>query len=257
MPPIKILFLGANPEKTGPFLRLDRELRGIEDHLRKADVIERVEIESHMAMRYKDLAPTLLRFKPNIVHISAHGTEQGSIWLEDEVGKRHRVSASVLAEMLRSLRDDIRCVVLNGCWTAKQAEVIAREIDCVVGMQHPISDSAAIRFTAGFYVALVSGKSVQDAFDVGRAEIKAGNLPEETTPQLVTKSGVNAADIVFQSSDIPTPTNQSTEGAKIEGADVAGVIDLRGADFSGSKGVTITGVQINDKERNAPDNDES
>ncbi len=41
------------------------------------------------------------------------------------------VPADALSSLFSLLKDDIRCVVLNACYSADQAEAIAQEIDCV------------------------------------------------------------------------------------------------------------------------------
>jgi hypothetical protein len=90
-------------------------------------------------------------------------------------------------------------VVLNACWSQRHAKVIAKTVDCVVGMTHQVSDTAAIHFVAGFYRSLGDGGSVQQAFDLGCGQLLAatGDQPvsEARTPRLLTKRGVNAADV--------------------------------------------------------------
>jgi hypothetical protein len=88
-------------------------------------------------------------------------------------------------------------VVLNACWSAEQAEAIAQEIDVVVGMKRAITDSAAIEFAGGFYQGLGFGRNVQEAFRLGRIQIDLANLPEDATPQMLTRPGVDASSITF------------------------------------------------------------
>ena len=77
---IKILFLAANPIGTSQ-LRLDEEVRGIEQALRQSEYRERFEIKQHWAVRVIDLQDYLLWHKPNIVHFSGHGVNQAkSYW---------------------------------------------------------------------------------------------------------------------------------------------------------------------------------
>ena len=56
------------------------------------------------------------------------------------------------------LRDNIRCVVLNACYSEAQAQAIAEAIDCVVGMTSAVGDDAAIEFATAFYRALGYGE---------------------------------------------------------------------------------------------------
>jgi hypothetical protein len=157
---------------------------------------DRFDIEQQWAVKYNDLSQALLRYEPHIVHFSGHGSDQGSLFLADQSGKRHKVRASSLADLF-SLFSSIRCVVLNACWSAEQAEAIAQEIDVVIGMKRVISDSAATEFAGAFYQGLGFGRSVQDAFRLGRVQIDLANLPEEATPQILTRPGVDASSITF------------------------------------------------------------
>lgn len=190
-----ILVLASNPRDTTA-LRLTEEVDAIRAQLFDTDFGDQFKLEHERAVGPSELRRALLKRKPRIVHFSGHG-EAGAIALENKQGKSHLVPGETLARLFRVLRDSVRCVVLNACWSAEQADAIAKEIDCVVGMTKPIGDRAAIDFSSGFYQALGFGRSVRDAFDWGCSAIDLDNIPEEDTPKLITKPGVNAADIKF------------------------------------------------------------
>ncbi|MCB0165312.1 MAG: TIR domain-containing protein [Anaerolineae bacterium] len=192
----RILVLAANPLDTD-ILRLGAEVRTIEERLRAADFGHRFQVISHWAVRYKDLSEYLLRHQPHIVHFCGHGNKGGKLVLEDETGFGQTVTAKALQLLFRVLKDNIRCVVLNACLSLSQAEAIANEIDCVVGMAAKIGDEAALGFAGGFYRALGYGRNVQLAFDLGCNEIDLAKLEGEAIPQLLVKPGVNAANITF------------------------------------------------------------
>ena len=94
------------------------------------------------------------------------------------------------------LKDNIRCVVLNACYSEGQAEAIAQHIDCVVGMSRAISDPAAMGFATAFYQALGYGRDVKTAFDLGCAQIDLESLGEQNTPKLLALR-INPKDLVF------------------------------------------------------------
>ncbi len=193
---VRILFLAANPKET-PKLRLDEEIRTIDERLRSADFRERFELVSAWAVRYSDLSEYLLRYSPDIVHFSGHGSSSGAIVLEDKRGSEHQVSASILKELFSILRENVRCVVLNACWSVQQADALADEIDCVVGMGRSIGDRAAIEFASGFYRALGYGRSVEQAFKLGCLEINLANIPQSDVPQLRSRKGCDPAQAYF------------------------------------------------------------
>jgi hypothetical protein len=132
-----------------------------------------------------DLQECLLRFKPHIVHFSGHGSEEGEIYLQDSSGLSKPVSEKSLGKLFAVLKDNIRCVVLNACYSRTQADAIAAHIDAVVGMSTAIGDQAAISFSAAFYQALAYGRDLQTAFDLGTIQIDLEAIPEEETPQLI------------------------------------------------------------------------
>jgi hypothetical protein len=68
----KILFLAANPIGTGR-LRLDEEVRGIDEGLRLAQHRQDFELVHRWAVRPKDIRQALLEENPAIIHFSGHG----------------------------------------------------------------------------------------------------------------------------------------------------------------------------------------
>ena len=111
-PPVRILFLAANPRDTDP-LRLGEEVRTIDERLREADYRDRLDLVPHFAVRLEDLSRSLLRYKPHLVHFSGHGSPSGAIILEDAAGRSSEVSPKALGALFGILRDNLRCVVLR------------------------------------------------------------------------------------------------------------------------------------------------
>ena len=180
-----ILFLAANPADTVR-LRLDQEVRGIDAALRQADHRDSFELEQHWAVRAADLQGLLLRYQPEVVHFSGHGSEAGEIMLEDNTGKARPVSREGLSRLFSVLKDNIRVVVLNACYSEPQAEAIAQHVDCVIGMKDAMGDTAAASFSAAFYQALAYGRSVQTAFDLACNQVLLEGLEDENVPQLLS-----------------------------------------------------------------------
>ena len=99
------------------------------------------------------------------------------------------MSAQSLAALFTILKDNLRCVVLNACYSEVQARAIVEHIECVVGMSRAVTDAAAIDFAAAFYLGLGFGRSVQTAFDLGRNRIDPAGLNETDTPHLLALRG--------------------------------------------------------------------
>jgi hypothetical protein len=189
--PVKtILILATNPQST-PRLRLDEEVREIEQGLKRSRHRHRFEIHSKWAVRHRDIRQALLDYEPNFLHFTGHGKEDGLV-VEDEMGMAVRFSSKALSELFKLCASNVECVILNACYSAPQAVAINKHIDYVIGMKKAIKDKAAIEFSGGFYDALGAGRSIEDAFAIGRAAVlaKFPELPEYVIPTLKKKKGM-------------------------------------------------------------------
>ncbi|KYC35890.1 hypothetical protein WA1_48630 [Scytonema hofmannii PCC 7110] len=186
----KILILAANPKGTSQ-LRLDEELREIEQGLQRARQREQFEIKSALAVRSRDIHRSILDFKPNIVHFSGHGAGLDGLIFEDETGQAKLVDALALARLFKLFGNRVKCVVLNACYSEIQAKAIAQHIDYVIGMRQAVGDKAAIEFAVGFYDALGAGESIEFAYELGCTLIQIQGIAEELTPKLLDKKQLN------------------------------------------------------------------
>jgi CHAT domain-containing protein len=191
---VKILFFASNPSDTPP-LALDEEIRSIDAKIRASTYRDTLTLLPAMAARPDDLLQKLNEHKPQIVHFSGHGSELGEIILMDNNRQALPVPAAALKSLFTILKDNIHVVVLNACYSQSQAEGIREVIDCVVGMNDAVSDEAATIFAASFYRALGFGRSIQEAFDQSRTALLLEGIPEEDTPQLLVRRGVDPSSI--------------------------------------------------------------
>jgi hypothetical protein len=194
-PLIKILFLAANPSDTTR-LRLAEEIRSIDQALRQSEFRSQFRIEQHWAVRPSDIQSCLLWHKPDIVHFSGHGSTSNKLIFEDDSGSSRPVSVRAMSQLFSVLRDNVRCVVLNACYSEEQAQAIAKHVDCVIGMSQAIGDKAAISFAVAFYQALGFGRDVNTAFDSGCLQIDLEGLDEQDVPRLIA-TRCNPKDVVF------------------------------------------------------------
>lgn len=188
MPPtdkLTILFLAANPTDTGSVLRADKEYQAINSALLASQYSARFDLRSEWAASYDILQNRLLHYKPHIVHFSGHGDEAGQLLLMDADNKSKPVPTQALADMFASIGDNIRCVVLNACYTEDQAQAIAQSVDFVVGMSDAFPDKAAAGFAAGFYTGLGFGRTVRTAFEMGCNRIDLAGIAGGDQPQLI------------------------------------------------------------------------
>src|SRR5579872_7156264 len=112
----RILFLASNPTDTGR-LRLDKEVREVDEGLRRSNERDQFDLVQKSAVRVDDLRRSLLDHSPRIVHFSGHGTGADGITVEDENGEAYDVPNDALAGLFGLCAGDIECVVLNACYS--------------------------------------------------------------------------------------------------------------------------------------------
>ncbi len=187
---MKILFISANPRSTER-LSIDEEFRAIMEKIRRSSgQMPMLEIVTAWAARPDDLLQSLNEHQPEIVHFSGHGSLEG-ISLVGENGKSKLVSTKALVSLFKSFSNCTKLVVLNSCYSKSQAKAINKVIDYVVGMKNPISDLAAITFSASFYRALSFQKTFVEAFEQARTALLLESICEEWTPTLLVRQGMS------------------------------------------------------------------
>lgn len=215
MNPIKILILTANPKIPNyEPLRLDAEVRQIEEALRRSQHRDRFQLETRLATRTKDLRRALLDHQPQIVQFSGHGSGEQGLVLENDDGMLQLVSTEALTQLFGTSEIcEIECVLLNACYSEIQAIAIHQIVDCVIGMHQPIGDKAAILFAEGFYDALGAGKPYEEAYKIGCNAIALEGISEHRIPVLKNRKRRSASLLVEQSASPSKVQQESVIGA--------------------------------------------
>mgnify|MGYP001799470881 FL=1 len=208
-----ILILTANPSDTSR-LRLDEEVREIQEGLNLSAGRDSFNVVSQWATRPDDLRRALLKYRPQIVHFSGHGAGAAGLLLENDLGNAKPVSSDALS-LLFSLFPSVDCVLFNACYSEVQADAIAKHIDHVIGMSDAMGDRAAIEFAVGFYDALGYGHPVPFAYELGLSAIALEGLDDVATPILKVRPGL--ADAVAAATPKPLEsTNKAATKAATE-----------------------------------------
>lgn len=183
-----ILFLAASPQEL-PGLRSDLEMREIHEQLRLGKLRERFRLESAVAARLRDIGQALADYDPRIVHFSGHGSQDGSLYVEDGDGFGRPAAPESLARLFRLHANTIDCVIVNACHSLQLAEAMTHYIDYVIATRTTLLDTTAIHFSMGFYQGLAYGAPVPDAFERGITFLPTTptGLDENTTPILLRR----------------------------------------------------------------------
>lgn len=192
MPKKRVLFLASDPSDEAR-LRLGAEHREIAEALLRSRQRD-LKLDERFAVRATDVSQALHDLRPQIVHFSGHGTSAGDICFEDAFGLSRPISQSALASLFSIANKDVECVVLNACYSELQANEISKHVRYVIAMNDTISDDAAIGFAAGLYKALAAGRTYEDAFAYGLAELGLLGLGDSDTPSLIQRSAQRKTD---------------------------------------------------------------
>jgi hypothetical protein len=193
---IKVIFFAANPVDQKQ-LRLDEEIRDINEKIRLSEHRSSIQLVSRWAVRPTDLLQALNEVQPHVVHFSGHGSDTEDIAFIDNQGQSKFVSKAAIVELMKTMSDNIRVVVFNTCFSSGQAEAVTKHIDVAIGMNDSLGDEAARVFASQFYSTIGFGKSIQAAFDQARTAIMLEGIPEDNLPQLYANKGIRPSELVL------------------------------------------------------------
>jgi CHAT domain len=190
---VRILILSANPWSTGRIL-LAEEAREIFDRIHEGPYRDKFELHDHGAVRPIDLQRLLLKYEPQIVHFSGHGSKSHRILLNGTHGRSQALDQQGLADVFALYNSHVRLVLLNACFTKGLARSISEVVDYSIGTARPIGDKVSVAFAGAFYRALGFGKSIRDAFNSARRELALTKMPRSRGIELFVKSGLDEED---------------------------------------------------------------
>lgn len=194
---IVVAFFATDPATASSSrLRLDEEVREIQQKIRLSDHRDAVKLESRWALRSGDILQYMNELAPTIVHFSGHGTDEDELVLQDRNGDAALVSLESIVGAFE-LFDSVRLVFFNTCHSFNQAAACTQYVDAAIGMNQSIGDTAARIFSSQFYSAVGFGKSIPDAFKQAKIALMLEGVPEESTPELHLREGVGADDLVL------------------------------------------------------------
>jgi hypothetical protein len=239
---IRILFLAANPQNVKQHLLLDKEIREIVDKINRGLHRDSLELVSEWSVQTENLQELLLRYQPHILHFSGHGQSDGSLVLENTSGNAALLNPSVFARLLTSLKDNLRVVLLNACYSKAQAQLLTETVDYTIGMNRPILDTAAKVFASYFYQALAFGRSVKTAFDLASIQLEMSDIAGSDTPELLKRKGVDESKpLLPDNKALEAEKPEDREEKKPQGKTVAGTVNFSGGTVNNSG--HISGVE--------------
>jgi hypothetical protein len=182
---LRILVAVASPQDLPP-LAMEAEKTLLKDAWRRW---KNVEVKFLDQANPQTLRQALLEETFHALHFIGHGgfdaaTGEGVLFFERGDGKSEPASGRALATMLKDFKN-LGLIFLNACETARASAEGARPfsgvanalvlggLPAVIAMQFPISDQAAIAFSAAFYQRLATGDPIDAAVVEGRQAVLA------------------------------------------------------------------------------------
>lgn len=202
-PPLRMLAMSVSPSDLAA-LDANVERQRIERALDTLQTTGLITVDWLEGQTWRDLRNELRKNEWHIFHFHGHGgfdsqRDEGVLALADADGRAHNFAATEFGRLLADHRS-LRLVVLNVCegargglndvFSSTATTLIQRGIPAVVGMQHVISDAAAIEFAHTFYEILISGVPVDVALSEARKAIsfEFENSLEWGTPVIYMRS---------------------------------------------------------------------
>ncbi|MCC5944764.1 MAG: CHAT domain-containing protein [Bernardetiaceae bacterium] len=173
----KILFLAASPDdlvRTSS----QKEFRKIKEEMEKGSARDNYEfLMPELAITIRSLVREIGK-KPNIVHFSGHGTKEGiEISTKDNQSQLLK-SKTLITRIFKPVKDSVRLVLLNSCYSAEQAKDISSLGIYVIGNQLSVGSDEAVAFAEGIYIGLSEGRTVEEAFNGAMAVLET-DFPDD------------------------------------------------------------------------------
>lgn len=197
-----VLLVSASPD-SNERIRVDKEFTKIIEQVRASRFRDRIEFVQVQASTLGILRSRLMEHQPHVLHLSTHGTADGSLIFEADGDSSRVVAKKNFIRLLKSLKDRLRLVFLNACHSREIARDIPPTIDLAIGMRDAVNDTAAIRLSVAFYEALAFGRTVDNAFDVALSDLDGD---DDAIPQLFPAAEQDP-DKKRQYRFFPAPTN--------------------------------------------------
>ena len=156
--------------------------------------------EIKMRATKEDIIKEIAAHHPDVLHFAGHGDNEGRLLLHAGVCDTEFISPRELFANLSACCGFVQIVVIAACHSYNQAKEVARYVDVVIGMEGEIAVDAVESFCEIFYMALIGGSSVYEAYGMGIAQLRMGKAQYADRPRLVVREGLRAKDILLMPS---------------------------------------------------------
>ncbi len=191
---VRVLLLTASPADLTA-IRVAQEEKEVKRHIEAGKARgARVELHVVRGAMLDDILSAMNEFRPHILHIAAHGSQNGDLWLLNDLGDRVVMPLAGFLAAIESAAKDLTLLLLNACYSRAAAEVLRQHVDCAIGVRTKVADASALAYIEAFYAALGHGLAVSEAHEQGLAQLKLKCLPNSGDIELLVRAGCDAGD---------------------------------------------------------------
>ncbi len=195
---LKLLLLAANSVDTVDS-RASDEIQAIDRAIQAAPFRDSFDVRKEPAIRVSDIGPSLLKHRPEILHISAHSRETEGLVLENDLGRVAKIQCAELKEVLVKAGLKLQLVFYSFCHSANCAVETSPAIDFVLGINREIAVRSSLAFAPAFYAALASGHSIQGALDYAKSILDLNKYRGARAIVLQVRDGADAEKSLLES----------------------------------------------------------
>ena len=182
-----ILYISAAPTNVDT-VQVDFEFKKIKASLEGGLNRDEFKLLSPlMAVSLQDFLQAKHRYKPAIIHFSGHGLQDGLMFATSE-NVFQIIPTELLREVFKGIEAYAKLIVLNACYSSAQAKILSEKGIYVLGMNVPVTDTAAIDLADNLYRFISDGQTTEEAF-VNVKILIALNFPAEAETLEMWKNG--------------------------------------------------------------------
>lgn len=179
---MKVLYLASNSVGSAT-LRIEQDITELQSAVSQVSG-DPVTFVFLPALPFEEIEQQLAIFKPDILHITAHGGPNELLLTNSK-----EISVPLSAESLRAVLSSHipKLVYINACTSERIAESLAGFVPHAIGTSADITNFAARKSAVSFYRCLLRGQSLEVAYQTSDATVRT--LDREVATKIFSRSG--------------------------------------------------------------------
>lgn len=170
---MKLLYVASNPDAQES-LALEREITVLQQKLIAQRGLSNIQFLPYPKIDVDEFSTTLSQVRPDILHVSAHGHEEG-IAFSDPDGEEQYISMDNFVDLLRAIDPRPKLIFLSACSSsgiAKELAKLKQVVPFTLGITTAIENGWARQTAVKFYEWLARGSTVQQALEIARPGLR-------------------------------------------------------------------------------------